>query len=77
MLVDLLEREQIEHVFSVADTQTRYVQPNIPVSGRLRHSSTMVIPATMIDQVIPLSDGCMAYQQVAQGDVRGRVVLVP
>ena len=31
----------------------------------------------VIDQVIPLSDGRMAYQQVAQGDVRGRVVLVP
>jgi NADPH:quinone reductase len=31
----------------------------------------------VIDHVIPLSDGRMAYQQVAQGDVRGRVVLVP
>jgi hypothetical protein len=31
----------------------------------------------LIDRVIPLSDGCMAYKQVAQGDVRGRVVLVP
>ena len=30
----------------------------------------------VIDQVIPLSDGRMAYKQVAQGDVRGRVVLV-
>jgi NADPH:quinone reductase-like Zn-dependent oxidoreductase len=31
----------------------------------------------MIDRVIPLSDGRMAYEQVARGDVRGRVVLVP
>ena len=31
----------------------------------------------VIDQVIPLSDGRMAYKQVAQGDLRGRVVLVP
>jgi len=31
----------------------------------------------VIDQVIPLSDGRMAYKQVAHGDVRGRVVLVP
>jgi NADPH:quinone reductase-like Zn-dependent oxidoreductase len=36
-----------------------------------------VFQAPVIDQVIPLSDGRMAYKQVAQGDVRGRVVLVP
>jgi len=31
----------------------------------------------MIDRVIPLSEGRTAYEQVARGDVRGRVVLVP
>jgi NADPH2:quinone reductase len=31
----------------------------------------------MIDRVIPLSEGRMAYEQVARGDVKGRVVLVP
>src|SRR6266850_407657 len=31
----------------------------------------------VIDHVIPLSDGRMAYKQVAQGDVRGRLVLMP
>ena len=31
----------------------------------------------MIDRVIPLSEGRMAYEQVARGEVRGRVVLVP
>ena len=49
-----------------------------PYLRRLRHSSTMALfQAPVIDQVIPLSDGRMAYEQVAQGDVRGRVVLVP
>jgi len=33
--------------------------------------------APMIDRVIPLADGCRAYEQVARGEVRGRVVLVP
>jgi len=31
----------------------------------------------MIDRVIPLSEGRTAYEQVARGDVRGRLVLVP
>ena len=31
----------------------------------------------MIDRVIPLSDGRAAYEQVAHGEARGRLVLVP
>ena len=31
----------------------------------------------VIDRAIPLSEGRMAYEQVARGEVRGRVVLVP
>jgi NADPH:quinone reductase len=30
-----------------------------------------------IDREIPLSDGCDAYQRVARGEVRGRLVLAP
>jgi|SRR5208282_2284118 len=31
----------------------------------------------LIDRTIPLAEGCNAYAQVARGDARGRVVLVP
>jgi NADPH:quinone reductase len=31
----------------------------------------------VIDRVIPLSDGCDAYERVARGEVRGRLVLAP
>jgi NADPH:quinone reductase-like Zn-dependent oxidoreductase len=31
----------------------------------------------MIDRAIPLSEGRTAYEQVARGEVRGRLVLVP
>jgi NADPH:quinone reductase len=31
----------------------------------------------MIDRVIPLSEGCAAYEQVARGEARGRLVLAP
>jgi hypothetical protein len=31
----------------------------------------------MIDRVIPLSDGRAAYEQVARGEARGQLVLVP
>jgi NADPH:quinone reductase-like Zn-dependent oxidoreductase len=33
--------------------------------------------APMIDRVIPLSEGRAAYDQVARGEARGRLVLVP
>jgi NADPH:quinone reductase len=33
--------------------------------------------APLIDRVIPLSDGCDAYEWVARGEVRGRLVLAP
>jgi NADPH:quinone reductase len=33
--------------------------------------------APLIDRVIPLSDGCDAYQRLARGEVRGRLVLAP
>ena len=33
--------------------------------------------APMIDRVISLADICTAYEQVARGEVRGRLVLVP
>jgi NADPH:quinone reductase len=33
--------------------------------------------APQIDRVIPLSDGCDAYQRLARGEVRGRLVLAP
>jgi NADPH2:quinone reductase len=33
--------------------------------------------APMIDRVIPLSEGCAAYDQVARGEAKGRLVLVP
>lgn len=31
----------------------------------------------MIDRTIPLAEGLSAYEQVARGEVRGRLVLVP
>jgi NADPH:quinone reductase len=31
----------------------------------------------MIDRTVPLADGLSAYEQVARGEVRGRLVLVP
>jgi NADPH2:quinone reductase len=31
----------------------------------------------MIDRRIPLSEGCTAYGQIARGEVKGRLVLVP
>jgi len=33
--------------------------------------------ARKIDRVIPLSDGTTAYEQVARGEARGRLVLAP
>jgi NADPH:quinone reductase-like Zn-dependent oxidoreductase len=33
--------------------------------------------APMIDRVIPLADGRTAYEKVARGEARGRLVLVP
>src|SRR5258707_4737897 len=33
--------------------------------------------APMIDRVIPLSEGRAAYDQVARGEARGRLVLAP
>ena len=33
--------------------------------------------APVIDRVIPLSEGCSAYAQVARGEARGRLVLMP
>jgi len=33
--------------------------------------------APMIDRVMPLADGRTAYEQVARGEVTGRLVLVP
>jgi NADPH:quinone reductase len=33
--------------------------------------------ALVIDRVIPLSEGCSAYAQVARGEARGRLVLAP
>jgi NADPH:quinone reductase len=36
-----------------------------------------VFKAPMIDRVIPLSEGRAAYEQVASGEAKGRLVLVP
>src|SRR5690349_9192544 len=33
--------------------------------------------APVIDRVIPLSEGCSSYAQVARGEARGRLVLMP
>jgi NADPH:quinone reductase-like Zn-dependent oxidoreductase len=36
-----------------------------------------VFKAPKVDRIIPLSDGPAAYKQVARGEARGRLVLVP
>jgi hypothetical protein len=35
------------------------------------------LQAPVIDRVIPLSEGCSAYAQVARGEAGGRLVLAP
>ena len=39
--------------------------------------SNLRLKAPLIDRVIPLSEGPAAYDQVARGDARGRLVLAP
>jgi NADPH:quinone reductase-like Zn-dependent oxidoreductase len=74
-LVDFYHHES--RLFGV-DTRQRDATASAALLEALTHFfDDGAFQAPMIDRVIPLSDGRAAYEQVARGEARGRLVLVP
>lgn len=75
---DLLDFYHNERQLLGVDTRKR----NATESAALLEALTPVFEdgafrAPLIDRTIPLAEGLSAYEQVAQGEVKGRLVLVP
>ena len=75
---DLLDFYHNERKLLGVDTRKR----NATESAAVLEALTPVFEdgafrAPLIDRTIPLAEGLSAYEQVAQGEVKGRLVLLP
>jgi NADPH:quinone reductase len=75
---DLLDFYHNESQLFGGDTRKRdAIAPGALLEALIPGFEQGAFQAPLIDRVIPLAEGPAAYEQVARGDAKGRLVLVP